>query len=1103
MKSIKIRHRKALKGLISPRSVAFSGMFVAMLAGGTANAQVAGTTQTTNYYLPFSANENSVELPAPASLDLSRAEFQQRFSQTAGINYNTDAFGSAISGLLGFLGVTTLPPEAEDVIDFVGDLVPIQGSLKLGPTFTFDAGVYIQANELTNSQVAIAYPVNVEVEFPQPNTFGCGDEFVIHTSYVVDGAPTLDVAPPFTDLEFGPILSDIDVSLSLEANIDVCIPGGDDVADFFESVGELFTEDQIELGEGCADVFDFNQTQHIATLDVPEAGPFYRFCEGAFQPDATNADLFACDPGTEDLWNVADAAVGFSDNYALCGPLSCDFGFVEYTPSEQKWNLQVPDLPSIPGLIIPEVEGFVQKLPKNVLGSSFNAANGKLTAAGNKQIAEAEIDLLSLLPKPTTSISTGGDLLGLDLGDISPTLKVNQELSFGFQPKVHVRLDLGAPMQYRVVDNGVVVQDNMFGQYPQVLAGQDIVAVYPQALSTPLTVSNEFDMNGNFDAGVVQKYTRSLAVRALKVNAFGYTSPWAFETSTPETLMEIDTLAKGSILFDSFNALNGASFDLDPENPIVEVDELFVQDVVNVGGGERLVVYKTGISNGGDVDLRDVIQNLDLGETFETAKSFTVECITSPDLDVNYDFNGKNDINLLADGNELEVGESGTIEILVRVKPAVSAVLANGAFAQVIYDASTTAYGTSPIGTVVESNYNQCTEETTANDIVASVDLGASVIDELADYTVYGTTQVDFQRVQALSRGNVGSTSEIKFNNTNTPNVIIGDLHSGSLLKLLGSSNVVCDYVQVGQSVVLNGSSILAPTGGTSYPSATTGVQTIPALAIPANNSSIDISVGTQAVNLAPGNYRKVSHAANSVMTMSSGTYNIDTWFFGGNNARVNYNTTNGPIIINVSKWQPLGRSGLEFVVTNGMNTPGVVKYNYTGNAPCNFVNTQLQGTINAPISFISFDSGSKLEGRCYADRIKFDRMSTFTDPLYMDTLRIAPACRPASLQYRMDEYVATEQESDASAIALADAIGLYPNPNKGQLFNINIADVAAEEVFVSILDATGRLVYNNRYTTQGSLNTVVAFTEPLTSGLYMVQFMVDGVVTSKQMIVE
>lgn len=1079
MKSIKIRHRKALKGLISPRSVAFSGILVAMLAGGTANAQVAGTTQTTNYHLPFSANENSVELPAPASLDLSRAEFQRNFSGLAGINFNSNAIGSAIANVVGLAGLT-IPPEFVPFIDFLGNISPVQGTLQIGPSFSFNGGVYIQANELTNSEVAIEYPVNVEVEFPQPNTFGCGDEIVIHTSYTVDGAPSMDVAPPFTDLEFGPVVSDVAIT--------------------FKAQGNLTFIDSTLFGN-----WTFNESFPLATLDVPEPGPFFRFCESAFQPDATNADLFACDPGTELLWNMADLFVDYSDNYSLCGPLGCDYGFVEYTPTEQKWDLHTPDFPTIPGatLIIPKVSGFVQKLPQDALGSSFNAANGKLTSAGNKQIADAAIDLLSLLPKPTTDISLGGNVLGVDLGDISPTLKVNQELSFDFQPKVHVRLDLGAPMQYRVEDNGVVVQANMYGQYPEVLAGQDIVAIYPQALSTPLTVSNEFDMNGDFNAGVVQKYNRSWQVAALKYTAFGYTSPWAFTYNSPDELLETDTLAKGVILFDSFDAFNGAPFELDPENPIVEVDELFVQDVVNVGSGERLVVYKTGISNGGDVDLRDVIQNLDLGETFDSANNFNVECITSPDLDVNYNFNGKTDINMLAAGNELEVGESGTIEILVRVKPAASAVLANGAFAQVNYDASTTAYGTSPIGTVVESNYNQCTEETTANDIVASVDLGASVIDELADYTVYGTTQVDFQRVQALSRGNVGSTSEIKFNNTNTPNVIIGDLHSGSLLKLLGSSNVVCDYVQVGQSVVLNGSSILAPTGGTSYPSATTGVQTIPALVIPANNSSIDISVGTQAVNLAPGNYRKVSHAANSVMTMSSGTYNIDTWFFGGNNARVNYNTANGPIIINVSKWQPLGRSGLKFVVTNGMNTPGVVKYNYTGNAPCNFVNTQLQGTINAPISFISFDSGSKLEGRCYADRIKFDRMSSFTDPLYMDTLRIAPVCRPANLQYRMDEYAATEQVGDASSIELADAIGLYPNPNKGQLFNINIADVTAEEVYVSILDATGRLVYNNRYTTQGSLNTVVAFTEPLTSGLYMVQFMVDGVVTTKHMIVE
>jgi len=1067
MKSIKIRHRKALKGLISPRSIAFSGILVAMLAGGTANAQVAGTTQTTNYHLPFSANENSVELPAPASLDLSRAEFQRNFTGLAGINFNSNAVGSAIANVVGLAGLT-IPPEFVPFIDFLGNISPVQGTLQIGPSFSFNGGVYIQANELTNSEVAIEYPVNVEVEFPQPNTFGCGDEIVIHTSYTVDGAPSMDVAPPFTDLEFGPVVSDVAIT--------------------FKAQGNLTLIDSTLFGN-----WTFNESFPLATLDVPEPGPFFRFCESAFQPDATNADLFACDPGTELLWNMADLFVDYSDNYSLCGPLGCDYGFVEYTPTEQKWDLHTPDFPTIPGasLIIPKVSGFVQKLPQDALGSSFNAANGKLTSAGNKQIADAAIDLLSLLPKPTTDISLGGNVLGVDLGDISPTLKVNQELSFDFQPKVHVRLDLGAPMQYRVEDNGVVVQDNMYGQYPEVLAGQDIVAIYPQALSTPLTVSNEFDMNGDFNAGVVQKYNRSWQVAALKYTAFGYTSPWAFTYNSPDELLETDTLAKGGILFDSFDAFNGAPFELDPENPIVEVDELIVQDVVNVGGGERLVVYKTGISNGGDVKLHDVIQNLDLDETFESAISFEVECITSPDFDVNYNFNGKTDINMLAAGNELEVGEEGTI---------------NGAFAPVIYDASTTAYGTSPIGTVVESNFNHCTQETTANDIVASVDLGAAVIDELADYTVYGKTQVDMQKTSNVCRGNVGSTSEVSFQNSSLFTAehaeIIGDIHSGALLKLVGTYDVTADYIQVGQSIVLNGSSILNYTGSLSAPSATTGVQVIPSVTLPANNSSVNVTAGTnQSYTLNPGSYKKVTVNANSILNMRTGVYNVDTWYFAGNNAQVKYDVTNGPIVINVNKWQPLGRTGTKFIVTQGANTPNCVKYNYKGNQDCLFIGSTVHGTINAPAATMIFDNASKLEGRCYANRVKFDRQSYYVDPLYLDDLKIDATCLPPSTDYRSLEVAASNENNDA--IETADAIGLYPNPNRGQLFNINIADVTSDEVYVSILDATGRLVYNNRYVTSGSLNTVVAFTQPLKPGVYMVQFLASGVVTNKQMIVE
>jgi len=331
---------------------------------------------------------------------------------------------------------------------------------------------------------------------------------------------------------------------------------------------------------------------------------------------------------------------------------------------------------------------------------------------------------------------------------------------------------------------------------------------------------------------------------------------------------------------------------------------------------------------------------------------------------------------------------------------------------------------------------------------------------------------------------------------------IIGDIHSGALLKLVGTYDVTADYIQVGQSIVLNGSSILNYTGSLSAPSATTGVQVIPSVTLPANNSSVNVTAGTnQSYTLNPGSYKKVTVNANSILNMRTGVYNVDTWYFAGNNAQVKYDVTNGPIVINVNKWQPLGRTGTKFIVTQGANTPNCVKYNYKGNQDCLFIGSTVHGTINAPAATMIFDNASKLEGRCYANRVKFDRQSYYVDPLYLDDLKIDATCLPPSTDYRSLEVAASNENNDA--IETADAIGLYPNPNRGQLFNINIADVTSDEVYVSILDATGRLVYNNRYVTSGSLNTVVAFTQPLKPGVYMVQFLASGVVTTKQMIVE
>lgn len=78
----------------------------------------------------------------------------------------------------------------------------------------------------------------------------------------------------------------------------------------------------------------------------------------------------------------------------------------------------------------------------------------------------------------------------------------------------------------------------------------------------------------------------------------------------------------------------------------------------------------------------------------------------------------------------------------------------------------------------------------------------------------------------------------------------------------------------------------------------------------------------------------------------------------------------------------------------------------------------------------------------------------------------------------------------------------IYPNPNNGELMNINLTGITSSEVFVRIMDSMGREVYNNRYTVDGSLNTMVSFSKPLAQGVYMVEFTSGNEVITQRMVV-
>ena len=81
--------------------------------------------------------------------------------------------------------------------------------------------------------------------------------------------------------------------------------------------------------------------------------------------------------------------------------------------------------------------------------------------------------------------------------------------------------------------------------------------------------------------------------------------------------------------------------------------------------------------------------------------------------------------------------------------------------------------------------------------------------------------------------------------------------------------------------------------------------------------------------------------------------------------------------------------------------------------------------------------------------------------------------------------------------------LSIYPNPNAGEILNLNITDLNSDEVYVRILDAQGRQVFADRFMVDGSLNTMVTFNQPLAGGLYFVEMRSGELVITEKMMVQ
>ena len=132
--------------------------------------------------------------------------------------------------------------------------------------------------------------------------------------------------------------------------------------------------------------------------------------------------------------------------------------------------------------------------------------------------------------------------------------------------------------------------------------------------------------------------------------------------------------------------------------------------------------------------------------------------------------------------------------------------------------------------------------------------------------------------------------------------------------------------------------------------------------------------------------------------------------------------------------------------------------------------------------------------GQTYDVRIRAKHLDNVTNSNY-GTTACVKTTGVAGMPTIEDEGVIAERSFNGVTTSI------YPNPNNGSSVNLNV-DGMEGELQVSITDATGRMVYSNRYIVEGAMNTTMDFGQTLAGGLYMVEMVQNGQLNTMRMVV-
>jgi hypothetical protein len=420
-----------------------------------------------------------------------------------------------------------------------------------------------------------------------------------------------------------------------------------------------------------------------------------------------------------------------------------------------------------------------------------------------------------------------------------------------------------------------------------------------------------------------------------------YTFGPLYNQTFPIAKQKLGTIVSGNWQMQGFPTLAGSSLSIDPENPIISVEQI-TGATRNLGNGRRMVVFAVDLRNPGDVKLSQLSLESHLQSAFAGARSFTVDHVTACGLDLNHSFDGKSDQELLAAGNTLNPAATKRLYVYAIVAPQPDPEN---------YVMRADTEGRSPINTLVTSEGQ------------SSVYLGQSNPQSVDDFVLYGDNFVKFEAASDVG-GHVGSNGQIEVKIGTSGNVA-GDLRAAKFIKVSGE--ISADYALSGGVVDVVGKGALTLYGNYKQfqqitPFTTSSVPWAPTTTY-AGNVWVPVN---GSVTLDPGYYGAVTVNSGSTLQLKPGTYYMNALDVGSN-ASVALGASADLVLKSLSIGSGANIAGTgptRDASINALQTDDIT----TGS------NAYIRAKLVAPRSNLIFGAFTRLDGSAYGKSITLNR---------------------------------------------------------------------------------------------------------------------------------